>query len=62
MRERRSTSETVAAAQAARLPAAIQDAIAAAQRDAEGRGVRMAIRNAQQIPGPVTLAQIEWRS
>lgn len=52
--------KAVAAAQASRLPAAIHDAIAAAPRYAEGRGVRMAIRNTRQLPGLVTLAQIKW--
>jgi len=54
--------KAVAAAQATRLPAAIRDAVAAAPRYAEGRGVRVAVRSARQIPGLVALAEIKWRN
>lgn len=54
--------KAVAAAQATRLPAAIRDAIAAAPRYAEGRGVRMVVKSARQISGLAALAQIKWQS
>ena len=54
--------KAVAAAQAIRLPRAIRDAIAAAPRYAEGRGVRMAVKSIRQISGLVALAQIKWQN
>jgi hypothetical protein len=54
--------KAVATAQATRLSAAIRDAIAAAPRYAEGRGVRVAVKSARQIAGLVSLAQIKWQS
>ena len=54
--------KAVAAAQATRLPAAIRDAIAAAPRYAEGRGVRVVVRSARQISGLVALAEIKWHN
>ena len=53
--------KAVAAAQATRLPRAIRDAIAAAPRYAEGRGVRMVVTSARQIPGLMTLVEIKAR-
>jgi hypothetical protein len=54
--------KAVLAAQAARLPAALRDAIAAAPRYAEGRGVRVVVKTARQISGLVALAQIKWQN
>ena len=54
--------KAVAAVQASRLPAAIQDAVAAAPRYAEGRGVRFIVTSVRQIPGLVGLAQIKWHN
>lgn len=48
----------VAAAAAARLPAAINEAIAFAPRYAEGRGVRIQVRTSRLIPGIAKLAEI----
>jgi hypothetical protein len=49
----------VTAARAARLPAEIQRAIEAAPRYAEGRGVRIPVRTAAQLPGLARLARIK---
>lgn len=54
--------KAVAAAQATRLPAAIRHAVAASPRYAEGRGVRVVVKSARQIPGLVALAQIKWHN
>ena len=51
--------KAVAAAEAARLPATILEAIAAAPRYAEGRGVRIAVTNARLVPALTTLAHIK---
>jgi hypothetical protein len=49
----------VSAAAAAKLPAAIRQAIDAAPRYAEGRGVRLAVRNAALLPALARLAEIK---
>ena len=54
--------KAIAAAKAARLPAAVRDAIAAAPRYAEGTGVRMTVTNSRQLPALATLAQIKWKN
>jgi hypothetical protein len=54
--------KAVVTAEATRLPAAIRDAIAAAPRYAEGRGVRVVVKGARQIPGLAALAQIKWQN
>ena len=51
--------KAVAAVLASRPPVAIRDAIAAAPRYAEGRGIRMIVKSVRQISGLVALAQIK---
>jgi hypothetical protein len=53
--------KAVAAALATRLPAAIREAIEAAPRYAEGRGVRITVTSVRQVPALVALAQVKWR-
>ena len=49
----------VAAALSAKLPAAIREAIDAAPRYAEGRGLRFEVRNAALLPALARLAEIK---
>lgn len=49
----------VAAAHAARLSATILEAVAAAPRYAEGRGVRITVTSGRQLSALATLAQIK---
>ena len=51
-----------AAARAARLPDALLAAIEAAPRYAEGRGVRLEVRDVADVPGLVRLAEIKAAS
>lgn len=51
--------KAVAATQSARLAAFLRDAIAAAPRYAEGRGVRVSVTRADQVASLATLAQIK---
>ena len=51
----------VAAAQNVRLAADLRDAIDAAPRYAEGRGVRVIVKRAAQVAGLATLAEIKAR-
>jgi hypothetical protein len=54
--------KAVAAARAAKLHASILEAIDAAPRYAEGRGVRIPVRSARQLPPLVRLARIKCES
>lgn len=54
--------KAIAAANDARLSAAIRDAIAAAPRYGEGTGVRMTVTSSRQLPGLSALAQIKWEN
>jgi hypothetical protein len=54
--------KAVAAARAAKLPSTIIDAIEAAPRYAEGRGVRITVRNGRQLAALARLAQIKCES
>jgi hypothetical protein len=54
--------KAIAAARAARLSAAVRDAIAAAPRYAEGTGLRMTVTSSRQLPGLAALAQIKWQN
>ena len=51
--------KAVAAAQAIRLPSALHDAIDAAPRYAEGRGVRVVVKGVKDVAGLVALAEIK---
>ena len=51
--------KAVAAARTKRLPAALIEAIDTAPRYAEGRGVRVTVTSARQVPGLVTLAEVK---
>lgn len=51
--------KAVAAARAARLPAAVLIAIDAAPKYAEGRGVRLEVRSVRQVASVARLAQIK---
>ena len=53
--------KAVAATAAVRLPAALREAIAAAPRYAEGRGVRVIVKRAAQVAGLAALAEIKSR-
>ena len=52
----------VAAARTARLPASLLQAIADAPRYAEGRGVRIPVRNSRQLTALARLARIKSES
>jgi uncharacterized protein DUF3788 len=54
--------KAVTAARAARLSPAILNAIAVAPTYAEGRGVRIVVKNSRAIPALAALAQIKWES
>jgi hypothetical protein len=54
--------KAVAAARAARLPATILTAIEEAPKYAEGRGVRVSVKNSRQIPALASLAQIKLKN
>jgi hypothetical protein len=54
--------KAVAAARAARVSATILNAVAAAPKYAEGRGVRMVVKNGRQIAALASLAEIKWRN
>ena len=54
--------KAVTAARAAKLHSSIVDAIEAAPRYAEGRGVRIAVRNSRQLAPLARLAQIKSES
>jgi hypothetical protein len=51
--------KAVTLAEAARLPAALSDAIDAAPRYAEGRGIRVIVKSSKDIAGLLVLAQIK---
>jgi hypothetical protein len=51
--------KAVAAARAAKLPAAVLSAIDAAPKYAEGRGVRLEVRSVRQVASVARLAQIK---
>lgn len=51
--------KAVAASQAIRLPSALRDAIDAAPRYAEGRGVRVVVKGVKDIAGLVAVAEIK---
>jgi hypothetical protein len=52
-------ARAVEAAAKARLPAALTRTIATAPQYAEGRGVRIEVRSARQIPGIVKLGEVK---
>jgi hypothetical protein len=54
--------KAVAAAHAAKLPAALLKAIDGAPRYAEGRGVRLEIKGSRQLASLAKLAEIKWRN
>jgi hypothetical protein len=54
--------KAVAVARAAKLHSSIMDAIEAAPRYAEGRGVRIAVRDSRQLASLARLAQIKCES
>lgn len=54
--------KAVAVARASKLVAAVMEAIDAGPRYAEGRGVRLEVRNSRLLPSLVTLARIKVRS
>lgn len=54
--------KAVAAAHAAKLPATLLAAIDAAPRYAEGRGVRIEVKQRRQVPALVTLAQVKQQN
>ena len=54
--------KAVASARAAKLPSTIMDAIEAAPRYAEGRGVRITVRSGRQLAPLTRLAQIKCES
>ena len=54
--------KAVAAAHAAKLPAKLLDALDAAPRYAEGRGLRIEITSSRQIPSLATLARVKFEN
>lgn len=54
--------KAVAAARVTRLSASVRKAIEEAPRYAEGRGVRIAVKNRRQLSSLATLAQIKWQN
>ena len=54
--------KAVAATRAARLSVTVRRAIEGAPRYAEGRGVRLRIRNNRPLASLATVAQIKWQS